>query len=280
MSVAQERYVKVGGFRTRFLEAGSTNDTPVLLVHDGAFGASADVSWDAVIAALADDFHVIAPDLLGFGGTDKAVFLDRSPYAFRVPHIAALCEHLGANDGVHVVGTSFGGSVALRALEDSTLPWRLSSVTSISGTGGPWRKPEGIAALAAFEGATEDIDNIARLLVDHEWDGFGHHVERRYRNCLVPGHYEVMSAPRLSNPAKQAPRPEDPYPETLRDCDVPVLLVQGQRDELIEDGWTDRLGAVLPTVATVTLDTKHSPNIDHPDLVLEVLKKWLFERTT
>lgn len=247
MSLTQERYVKVAGFRTRFLEAGSTNDTPVLLLHDGAFGASAEVSWDAVVAGLADDFRVIAPDLLGFGGTDKAVFLDRSPYGFRLAHMAALCELLGANHGVHLVGNSFGGSVALRALEDSTLPWRLSSVTTISGTGGPWRKPEGIAALAAFEGTAKDIDSIARLLVDHGWDGFGHHVERRYRNCLVPGHYEAMSAPRLSNPAKQAPRPEDPYPETLRHSHVPVLLVQGARDELVEDGWTDRLGDVLPT---------------------------------
>ena len=62
------------------------------------------------------------------------MFLDRSPYSFRADHIFALLDRLGITQPVHVIGNSFGGSVAIRMLE--THSPRLASVASINGTGG------------------------------------------------------------------------------------------------------------------------------------------------
>ena len=275
--MAHERYINAGGFRTRFLEAGEENNIPVILVHDAAFGGGSDVSWSSIIDDLANDYHVIAPDLLGFGGTDKAVFLDRSPYSFRVAHIAALCEVLDVRESAHLIGNSFGGSVVLRALESAGVAWRVRSVVSISGTGGPWRKPEGVAALASFDGTLEGIRKIVELLIDEDFPGFDEYVEHRYENALLPGHYEVMSAPRLQNPALEDKRAkiQDPYPETLRDCPTPTLLIEGERDTLIEEGWTEKLAEVSPDIEVVRLDSKHSPNIDHPELLANTLRTWL-----
>jgi pimeloyl-ACP methyl ester carboxylesterase len=277
-TVAHERYINVGGFRTRFLEAGEKNNVPVILLHDGGFGASSDVSWGGIIDDLANDYHVIAPDLLGFGGTDKAVFLDRSPYSFRVAHIAALCEVLDIQSA-HLIGNSFGGSLVLRVLESAGMAWRVRSVVSISGTGGPWRRPEGVEALAAFDGTLEGMRKLVELLIDEDFPGFDEQVEHRYENSLLPGHYEVMSAPRLRNPALEDKRAkiQDPYPATLRDCQTPILLVEGERDTLLEEGWTDKLAEVSTDIEVVRLDTKHSPNIDHPELLLDTLRTW-FEK--
>ncbi len=41
-----------------------------MLLHSGEFGGSAELCWEFSIGPLARDFRVIAPDWLGFGGTD------------------------------------------------------------------------------------------------------------------------------------------------------------------------------------------------------------------
>ena len=67
------RDIVAGGFRTRYLEAGPAQraDVPtVLLVHDGAFGADAGVTWSRLIPMLSTRYRVVAPDLLGYGGSD------------------------------------------------------------------------------------------------------------------------------------------------------------------------------------------------------------------
>jgi len=42
-----------------------------VLLHSGEFGGSAELCWEFNIGPLAGDVRVIAPDRLGFGGTDK-----------------------------------------------------------------------------------------------------------------------------------------------------------------------------------------------------------------
>ena len=71
----QSRFVQVDGIRTHYLEAmpadreGSDHER-VVLVHSGEFGARAELSWRHNIAELGRQFHVYAPDLVGFGRTE------------------------------------------------------------------------------------------------------------------------------------------------------------------------------------------------------------------
>jgi pimeloyl-ACP methyl ester carboxylesterase len=60
------RDVAARGARIRFVEAGI--GPPLVLVHD--YLASR-VAWDDVLLPLAENFHVIAPDLPGFGESEK-----------------------------------------------------------------------------------------------------------------------------------------------------------------------------------------------------------------
>src|ERR1700744_549966 len=154
---------QVGVFNTRCLLAGPPSADVVLLLHDGGWGGASSVSWMNVIPLLARRFRVVAPDMLGFGGTDKAVFLDRSPYEFRIRHLGDLLDSLGIHGPVHAVGSSFGGSIALRMIEAH--PERLASAVSISGTGGPWRTEFGRTSLGKWDGSREDLERIVDLLV-------------------------------------------------------------------------------------------------------------------
>jgi pimeloyl-ACP methyl ester carboxylesterase len=265
--------VTAGGFRTAYLEAGDPDAPTVVLVHDGAFGTTAELCWGPVVQRLAVDFHVLAPELLGWGGTDKVVFLDRSPYAFRVPHVAAWCREVGVGDAAFV-GASFGGSLILRALVDADRPWPVSRAVSISGTGGPMRLPEGTAALGDYDPSPEAAARLTGLLVG-DLSGLDEHVQQRYENSLVPGHWEAMKAPGLKNPAVQRQAPADPFLESLRSVDVPLLLVEGRNDQLLEHGWSKTLADLAPTATAVQHDHGHEPNIDAPDELVDLILPFL-----
>lgn len=250
------------GFHTAYIEAGNPAKDTIVLVHDGGFGSTAELCWSEMIPHLADHFHLLAPDLLGWGGTDKAVFLDRPPFAPRVKHIAAFCQELGV-DRAHFVGASFGGSMVMRAITDPTNPWPVDRAVSISGTGGPYRLPEGIAALADYTPSLEDAARMTGYMV-RSLDGMDEHIRQRFENSLIPGHWEAMAAPRLSNPAAERSPIADPFLDRWAASQVPVLLVEGTRDELLESGWSKKLADLTPMARAAELDYAHEPNIDAP----------------
>lgn len=271
-----EETLTVNDMRTRYLIDGPEGAPTVVFLHDGAWGASADVTWGDVLAPAAHEFRVIAPDMLGFGGSAKAVRLDESPFAFRIRHVFALLDRLGVDEPVHLVGNSFGGSLALRALTDAAVAPRIASVVTISGTGGPWRT-EASAELGPFDGTEADIRRIVGLLCD-DFPGLQEQVRSRYEWAQQPGHYAGVMAVHQSVPEPlQAPRPADPYPGSLQGVKTPVLLTECLRDPLVESGWTAHLRDVLPHAQVAELPHKHAPNISHPEETWEVLRDFIAE---
>ncbi|HXF75981.1 MAG TPA: alpha/beta hydrolase, partial [Methylomirabilota bacterium] len=92
MAAYQHRTICVGDIRTHFLEAGSGPD--LILLHGGEYGASAEITWRYNIEALAQRFHIVAPDLLGWGQTDK-IYSFSDPAGFRIKHLQRFLEALG-----------------------------------------------------------------------------------------------------------------------------------------------------------------------------------------
>jgi pimeloyl-ACP methyl ester carboxylesterase len=97
-----------GGLRIEHTDEGQ--GSPVVLVHSSVSGNR---QWRLLTEALTDRYRVLAVNLYGYGET--------SPWPGEVPQslsaqaelILAVCEELGAP--VHLVGHSFGGTVALKA---------------------------------------------------------------------------------------------------------------------------------------------------------------------
>lgn len=100
--------VTLHGHRISYREAGEP-DAPVILLIHGITSSSA--TWDPVLPDLAADAHVIAPDLLGHGDSDKP----RADYSLGAlaSMLRDLLEHLGVQR-VTVVGHSLGGGVAMQ----------------------------------------------------------------------------------------------------------------------------------------------------------------------
>ena len=57
------------GIKTNYLEAG-TGD-PVVLIHGSGPGVTSYANWRLVLPALAENFRVLAPDMVGFGFSER-----------------------------------------------------------------------------------------------------------------------------------------------------------------------------------------------------------------
>ncbi|MET7880187.1 alpha/beta fold hydrolase [Micromonospora sp. DT68] len=270
MTQPRTHTINAGGFTTRYWEStppGQPEGT-VVLVHDGAFGGDAIGSWSRVMPLLAQHYRVLAPDLLGYGDTDKVVYLDRSPYSFRTAHLAAFCAALDV-DAAHFAGQSFGGSLLLRALATPTPALPALSAVSICGTGGPWRSTKGTTELGRFDGTEEDARRLVALMAD-EYPGFDDTVQVRYANTRKPGHVQACMAPRLQHPTLPKPGPDN-WPTPLRDTTVPILVVEATRDDLLEPDWGRHLENLTPHVYVHRMDARHAPNLDQPEAVATLL---------
>lgn len=272
MAQFELKTINAGGFATRYLEAGSPDRPTLVLLHDGGFGTTAELCWAGVVDRMAAEFHIVAPELLGWGGTDKVVFFDRSPYAGRIPHIAAFLRELRI-EGAFFAGASFGGSLMMRAAVAAGNPWRIKRGVSISGTGGPFRLQSGIDALSDYVPSLKAAERLTSLIV-RDMSGLDEHVRQRHENSLIPGHWESLSAPRLHNPAVDRPRPQDPYMSDLASLSIPILLIEGRHDALLERGWAKRLAAASPQIAVAEMDAGHEPNIEAPEHLCPLLESF------
>lgn len=102
----QEKFVTVFGAKIRYLEAGDAAKPTAILLH--GLGAQAE-TWQFNIPALAAEFHVIAPDQVGFGKSDKP-FLK-----YRVGTYADFLDKFMSElkiEKAHLIGNSMGGWVA------------------------------------------------------------------------------------------------------------------------------------------------------------------------
>jgi pimeloyl-ACP methyl ester carboxylesterase len=103
------RDVAVRGARIRFVDSGAGQ--PLLLVHD--YLASR-LTWDDTLPALAKRFRVIAPDLPGFGESEKP---PPARYRYDFDAFSESLVDLIAAAGlgpVAVCGHAMGGAVALK----------------------------------------------------------------------------------------------------------------------------------------------------------------------
>lgn len=98
--------VTSGSVNTAYLAAGA--GTPVVCLHGGGAGA---VTWYPAVAALAEHFHVVAPDIVGYGESDKPDA--RYDKAFFSHWLKQFLHAVGLAKA-HVIGLSQGGAVALQ----------------------------------------------------------------------------------------------------------------------------------------------------------------------
>ena len=141
------RYAEVDGLRIHYVDEGPPDAPPVLMLHG-------EPSWSylyrKMIPRLAGaGFRAVAPDLVGFGRSDKPADVEEHSYA---RHVDWMTEWLEAVDlrGVTLVCQDWGALIGLRVAAES--PDRFARVVVANGAlpTGEGRIPLAFRAWQAF----------------------------------------------------------------------------------------------------------------------------------
>jgi len=260
---ASSRYLRIDGIRTHYLDIGAGR--PVVLLHDGGYGASGYLTWFMNIAALASRYRVIAPDWLGYGDTDKLHDFGGGR-ARRLWHMTRFLETLDIHDAAFI-GCSMGATLLLQVAATGEQPWPIRAIVSASGGGFVPLNAAREKALK-FDCTLESMRSVVSTYIhDESWLRDETLVEERFHSAVRPGAWEAIAVARFKSPAV-APLPEfgqedrTPYEK----IDVPTLLVAGAHDKLREPGYAGLLASRIPNSRLRVFEgSGHLPNIEEAD---------------
>jgi pimeloyl-ACP methyl ester carboxylesterase len=264
----QGRTISIDDVVTHYFEAGVEHKgrkPSVLLLHSAEFGGCAETSWEHNIPAFAEHYHVLAPDHLGFGLTDK-VFDFNGQFNKRIRHIRRFIEAMCV-DKVHVMGSSMSGGLCLTVAARTEPDWPLASVTCCSG-GGDAPDNEARKVLNTYDGSKEHMRRIVEVMfVDPKWAADDTYIERRWKWSRVPGAWEATAVARFKAPF---PKAEDARAERnaidYGNIRVPALVIAGKLDPLRNPGYTDGFVPKIPNARLHVFENAgHMGNIECAD---------------
>jgi pimeloyl-ACP methyl ester carboxylesterase len=244
---------------------------PLVLVH-GAGTSSA--IWHRVMAHLADDRRVVAPDLPGYGGSPAA-----GP-GFALEEVAddlvAGLEEAGVASPYDLVGHSMGGAIAI--LATARHPKRVRRLVLVA--------PAGLAALprvaAGLLGAVAAPFAVARRTLATPLAGSA--LVRRLalagvardgarvpavnaRAVLASSAGATRIGPGLASAATADLR------ATLAGVQAPLGLVWGEHDPVIPPRRIEVIRRARPDVEVrIVPDTAHAPMLERPDAFCAALE--------
>jgi len=265
------RTVVIDGLITSYLEAG--DGEPVILLHGGEFGVSAEIGWERTIPALVERYRVLAPDMLGFGQSAKVIDFNDGR-GMRIRHIARFCNELGV-ESAHFVGNSMG---AINLLTDATsdspvLPMR--SLVAICG-GGEIQRNQYMEALYDYDATVPAMRRIVEALFHGpSYPADDDYVQRRFESSIAPGAWEALAAARFRRPGA-APPPTPSSKRAYERVSVPTLVVEGACDKLLPPGWAKEIADQIPQGRSAVVEAAgHCPQIEQPSIVNALLLEFL-----
>lgn len=247
------------GNRIVYLEGGSGD--PLILIH--GFGANKD-NFDLVARSLVGRWHVVVPDLLGFGESSHPQDADYSPAA-QAERVRALASVLGLGPKVHLGGSSMGGHISLSWA--AAHPGEVASLWLLD-SGGIWSGPTSELA------ATIQRTGVNMLVASNEEE-----FRRLFQFAMskpppmTDGMLDVLAQDRIRNHDLElrifAQVRGDHLEDRIRGLRVPALIVWGREDRAIHVGTADVLHGLLPDSRVVVLDgIGHLPMIEAPGRVV------------
>jgi len=253
--------VVAAGIATNYLEAGDPSAPPVLLLHGSGPGVTAYANWRLTIPDLATRVRVVAPDLVGFGFTERpdAVVYDMDTW---VGQVVGLLDALGI-ERASVVGNSFGGALALRLA--ARYPDRVDRLVLMGSVGVPFPITDGLDRVWGYEPSIESMKELIGLFAHSRELVTDELAEVRYRASVQPGFQESFAA--------MFPAPRQRWVDAMVTPDEEIaalphrtLVVHGREDRIIP---LDNALHLLRTVPDVQLHVfgrcGHWTQIEHAD---------------
>lgn len=272
------RRVRTGGFDTNVLDQGRGGGVPLLLIHGSGPGVSAYANWRLALPTLSQRRRVLAPDMVGFGFTDRPAGMAYTMQTW----VRQAIDLLDALDlpQVDLVGNSFGGALALALAIGH--PQRVRRLVLMGSVGVPFPITPGLDAVWGYTPSFEamrsllDLFAYSRALVNDEL------ARLRYEASIRPGFQESFGA--------MFPAPRQRWVDAMASAEADIralphetLVLHGREDRVIPLSNSLTLAQWIPNVQLhVFGHCGHWTQIEHADRFNRLVGDFLDEadRTT
>jgi pimeloyl-ACP methyl ester carboxylesterase len=272
--------IELHGHRVAYRQAGSG---PVIVLVHGITSTSE--TWERVMPTLAKRFTVLAPDLLGHGGSAKP----RGDYSFGAyaSGIRDMMVALG-HERASFAGHSLGGGVAMQLAYQ--FPERCERLVLID-SGGLGSEVNLLLRMATLPGAELVLPLLASERVLGAGRGVGHLFGKlglRVRTDIAEmarGHASLNEASARSAFVHTLRTIIDPLGQRVSAHDrlylaenVPFLIVWGARDSIIPVSHAHAVHERVPTSRLEIFENAgHFPHMDDPQRFIELLEEFIDE---
>jgi 2-hydroxymuconate-semialdehyde hydrolase len=251
------RRIRTGAFESNVHDLG--NGRPVLFIQGSGPGVSAWANWRLAMPVIAQHRRVIAPDMVGFGYTDRPAGIAYSMGTW-VRQALDLIDALDLPQ-VDLIGNSFGGALALALTIRA--PQRVRRLVLMGSVGVPFPITPGL-----------DVFAYDRKLVNDEL------AQLRYEASIRPGFHEsfaaMFPAPRQRWVDAMASREED-----IRRLPHETLVIHGREDQVIPLATSQTLAALIPRAQLhVFGQCGHWTQIEHAARFSQLVGNFLAEAAT
>lgn len=227
----QEKFVTLFGAKVRYLEAGDASKPTVILLH--GLGGNADLGWGFNIGAILAKYHVLAPDQIGFGKSDKPImnyrvgtyvdFLDKFMTELKI-------------EKASLVGNSMGGWIA--ALYAAKYPARVDKLVLVDAAGYAPAKGFDYRLLQGLAPSTrEGVRSMVKLIL-YNSDMF---LSDAAVDSFIAARIAANDSFTVMALLKTIELGEDYFDTQVKTIKQPTLIVWGKQDGLTPVSEGERL---------------------------------------
>ena len=265
--------ILAAGIHTNIHDTGTDpGGGTVLLIHGSGPGVSAWANWRLTIPALESNFRVVAPDIAGFGYTERGM-VEYSLDTWTA-HVVGVLDTLGI-DSAHVVGNSFGGSLALSLAIRH--PDRVRRLGLMGAVGLSFPLTPGLDAVWGYEPSVEAMADLLRIFTATPADGIDELARLRYEASIRPGVQEAY--------ARMFPAPRQRWVDALAHAEsdvsaisAPTLIFHGREDRVIPLATSLRLFELIPDAQLHAFgNCGHWTQIEHAAEFNRLLRDFLLD---
>ena len=268
------RSIVAAGIATNYHDVGTPRGpVPLVLLHGSGPGVSAWANWRLVLPGLAASRRVLAPDLVGFGFTDRPAG-HRYGLDTWVTHAVGFLDAMKL-DQVDLVGNSFGGGLALALAIRH--PRRVRRLVLMGAAGVRFTLTPGLDAVWGYEPSFENMRRMMDLFAYDRSLVTDELAELRYRASIRPGFQESFSA--------MFPAPRQRWVDGLASDEADIarltqatLVIHGREDQVVPLETSLRLSSLLPkSQLHVFGQCGHWTQIEHASRFVQLVDAFLAE---
>lgn len=264
--------IVANGIRTNYIEAGDASLPALVLIHGSGPGVTAFANWNGVIPALSEHFHVLAPDMVGFGYTEVPEDVTDFTLDFWVDHIIGFLDALGIEQA-SFIGNSYGGALSLAVA--ARHPERVRRFALMGAAGLRFEMSKGLLDVWGYEPSEANMRKLMETFAYNPGLVTDAIVLSRHNASIRPGSHEAFS--RLFPEPRQAKLDRLATPEEdIRKIEAPALIIHGREDVIVPVDVAYRFSALLPhSELHVFGECGHWTQIEKKDRFVEVVLPFL-----